>query len=72
MISIKTIRRCQKNIIYVAQRKALLRESKLKEEFWIYITYKHIIMHLVSMQQQLYYELLIQDQLNILLTMKFL
>ena len=60
MIGIK-IRRCKKKFSLfddVTQRKALLRKNKLKEKFWIHSTYKHIIMHLIYMQRQLYYKLL--------------
>ena len=59
MIAIKNDQEMSKKInllYYVTQRKALLRKSKLKEKSWIYVTYKHIILHLVSMQRQLYYE----------------
>ena len=59
MIAIKNDQEMSKKInllYYVTQRKALLRKSKLKENFRIHVTLKHIIMHLVSMQRQLYYE----------------
>ena len=60
MIGIKNPKMSEKINLFddVTQRKALLRKNKLKEKFWIHSTYKHIIMHLIYMQRQLYYKLL--------------